>query len=93
MDLTPDAAQWIVDNGTKLIWVDYLSVQRFDDSPLTHEILLKAETIIVDGLNLSGVRSGWYDLLCLLLKLKGADGALARAVLIPTNVGAGFGQI
>lgn len=81
--LTTDAAQWIVDHRIQLVGVDYLSVQRFYDSPLTHEILLKAGVVIVEGLNLSGVRSGIYQLICLPLKLIGAEGAPARAVLIP----------
>lgn len=81
--LTSDAAQWIVDRGIPLIGVDYLSVQRFYDSPLTHEILLGAETIVIEGLNLHGVKSGQYHLTCLPLKLIGAEGSPARAVLIP----------
>ena len=81
--LTADAARWIVDRGIKLIGVDYLSVQRFGDSSLTHEILLKAEVIVIEGLNLSGVKSGKYHLTCLPLKLVGAEGSPARAILIP----------
>lgn len=79
--LTADAAQWVVDHGIRLIGVDYLSVQRFYDSPLTHEILLKAGVIIVEGLNLTNVLPGAYQLICLPLKLVGSDGAPARAVL------------
>lgn len=81
--LTSDAAQWIVDRGILLIGVDYLSVQRYYDSPLTHEILLGAETIVIEGLNLYGVKSGQYHLTCLPLKLLGAEGSPARAVLMP----------
>ena len=81
--LTADAARWVVDRGIRLIGVDYLSVQRFHDSPLTHEILLEAEVVIVEGLNLSQVPAGMYNLTCLPLKLVGADGAPARAILVP----------
>ena len=76
------AAQWVVDRGIGLIGVDYLSVQRFDDPPDTHQILLRARTVIVEGLDLSGVKAGSYRLICLPLKLVGSDGAPARAVLI-----------
>jgi arylformamidase len=62
--------------------VDYLSVQRYDDSPLTHQILLQAGVVILEGLNLINVEPGIYQLICLPLKLVGADGAPARAVLI-----------
>ncbi len=79
--LTADAAQWVVDQGIRLIGVDYLSVQRYYDGPQTHQILLGAEVIILEGLNLAQVPSGWYELLCLPLKLAGSDGAPARAIL------------
>lgn len=81
--LTPDAAQWIVDQGIRLIGIDYLSVQRFEDGPLTHQILLKAKVIILEGLSLVAVSSGTYELICLPIFLVGAEGAPARAVLRP----------
>jgi arylformamidase len=79
--LTSDAAQWLVDQGIRLIGVDYLSVHRYGDGPLIHQILLRAGIIIVEGLNLTGVAPGKYELICLPLRLDGADGAPARAVL------------
>lgn len=81
--LTADAAQWVVAQGIRLIGVDYLSVQRFRDSPETHTTLLGAEVVIVEGLNLAQVEPGTYEFICLPLKLAGADGAPARAVLRP----------
>ena len=79
--LTAEAAQWIVDRGIRLIGVDYLSVQRFHDGPETHLNLLNAEVTIVEGLNLASVLPGSYELICLPIKLKGAEGAPARALL------------
>jgi arylformamidase len=61
--------------------MDYLSVQRYGDGALIHQILLKADVIIVEGLNLTGVAPGKYELICLPLRLNDADGAPARAVL------------
>ena len=79
--LTQDAAQWVVDHNIRLIGVDYLSVQRYGDGSQTHEILLGAGVVIVEGLNLARVESGLYELICLPLKLVGSEGAPARAVL------------
>lgn len=79
--LTPDAAQWIVDQAIRLIGVDYLSVQRYGDDSTTHQILLGADTIVLEGLNLSNVQSGFYELICLPLNLLGAEAAPARAIL------------
>jgi arylformamidase len=84
--LTPDAAQWIVDRGIKLVGIDYLSIERFrEPGHRTHKILLGAGVIAVEGLNLRQAAPGDYDLYCLPLKLAGADGAPARAVLIAND--------
>lgn len=83
--LTAGAAEWVVEHDIDLVGVDYLSVQRFHDGPATHEILLSNEVIIVEGLNLTDVDDGTYDLSCLPLRIVGADGAPARAALQGLN--------
>ena len=65
----------------ELVGIDYLSIQRFHDGPEAHMVLLEAGTIILEGTNLSGVASGWYELICLPMKLKGLEGAPVRALL------------
>jgi arylformamidase len=80
--VSPDGAEWLVRHGIRLVGVDYLSVAPFSDSFPTHTILLKAGVVIVEGLQLSQVSDGAYQLYCLPLKLLGADGAPARAILI-----------
>lgn len=80
--VSADGAEWLVAHGIRLVGVDYLSVAPFGDSKPTHDILLKAGVVIVEGLDLSRMPRGFYDLYCLPLKLLGADGAPARAILI-----------
>ena len=80
--ITEDGAEWLVERGVQLVGVDYLSVAPFGDSEPTHKVLLKAGVVIVEGLNLSNVMRGFYDLYCLPLKIAGSDGAPARAILI-----------
>jgi arylformamidase len=80
--VTEDGAEWIVEHGIQLVGVDYLSVAPFDDSVPTHSILLKAGVVVVEGLDLSNVMRGFYELYCLPLKIAGSDGAPARAILI-----------
>lgn len=75
-------AQYLVERGVKLVGVDYLSVSPYKNSRPTHQILLKAGVIIVEGLDLSNVTQGRYTLYCLPLKLAGSDGAPARAILV-----------
>lgn len=80
--ITEDGAEWLVERGVQLVGVDYLSVAPYGDSVPTHTVLLKAGVVVVEGLNLSQVMRGFYDLYCLPLKIAGSDGAPARAILI-----------
>jgi arylformamidase len=80
--ITEDGAEWLVERGVQLVGVDYLSVAPFGDSEPTHKVLLKAGVVVVEGLNLSMVMRGFYDLYCLPLKIAGSDGAPARAILV-----------
>lgn len=80
--LDPEAAEILIQRGVKLVGVDYLSVAPFEDVAPTHNVLLEAGIVILEGLDLSLVSPGRYTLYCLPLKIKGADGAPARAMLV-----------
>ena len=80
--LSPDGAEYLIDRGVKLVGVDYLSVAAFNNTRMTHEILLNSGVVIVEGLNLSEVQQGRYTFYCLPLKLAESDGAPARAILV-----------
>lgn len=82
VSISADGAAYLVDRRVKLVGVDYLSAAPFDQIRPTHEILLQAGVVIVEGLDLSRVDQGRYNFYCLPLKLVGADGAPARAILI-----------
>ncbi|MDQ3754953.1 MAG: cyclase family protein [Acidobacteriota bacterium] len=82
--ITPEAARALVEAGVKLVGIDYLSIEKFKSEDFAaHKTLLGAGVVIVEGLNLSGVPAGAYELICLPLKLAGGsgDGAPARVVL------------
>src|SRR5262249_16978319 len=82
--LAPEAAQWLVNQGVKLVGIDYLSIEKFGSKDHeVHRALLEHEVIILEGLNLSAVPVGRYELICLPLRLHShlGDGAPARAVL------------
>jgi arylformamidase len=72
------AAQRLVEQGVRLVGVDYLSV----GDPQTHETLLGAGIVAIEGLDLRGIEPGPYHLACLPLRIVDSDGAPARAVLI-----------
>jgi arylformamidase len=76
--LDGEAASFLVERGVKLLGIDYLSIGDAE----AHHVLLGAGVVCIEGLDLSEVEPGAYELLCLPLKLVGSDGAPARAVLI-----------
>jgi len=80
--ITEDGAKWLVDKKIKLVGIDYLSIAPFHKAAPTHEILLRAGIIPIEGLNLSTIDPGLYFLVCLPLKIKGSDGSPARVILM-----------
>lgn len=76
-----EGAKALVDKKIKLVGVDYLSVAPFKKSRPTHEAFLKASVVLLEGIDLSDIDPGDYSLICLPLKIDGADGAPARAIL------------
>jgi len=80
--LETDAAELLVKLGVQLVGIDYLSIEKFNfEQPTTHWTLLGNNVVVVEGLDLSEVPPGDYELLCLPLKLKDGDGGPARVVL------------
>jgi len=75
-------ARFLIERGVKLVGIDYLSIAPFRNSKPTHEALLGAGLVILEGLDLSAVKPGSYQLYCLPLKLGGVEGAPARAILV-----------
>jgi arylformamidase len=80
--VTESGARHLVAHGIKVVGVDYLSIEEFraPGAP-AHRVLLGAGTIVIEGLNLADVDPGVYEMICLPLRIVGADGAPARVVL------------
>jgi len=80
--VAPDAAEYLVSLGVRLVGVDYLSIEQFHSGHhRTHKALLSRGIVIVEGLDLSAPPPAEYELYCLPILLAGVDGAPARAVL------------
>lgn len=79
--ISSKAAQWIVERKIDLIGIDYCSIQKFYDPPTTHQILLKNNVIILEGLDLRNVEIGEYYLTCLPISVIGIEGVPVRAIL------------
>jgi arylformamidase len=78
---------WAEDFAEDFVYVSqeaarYLSVGGFHkDGVETHQALLGAGIWVIEGLDLSEIEPGEYELICLPLKVEDGDGAPARAIL------------
>ena len=79
--LTEAAAHWLVKRGVSLVGIDALSIETDDSTYPVHHALLGEGVLILEGLALSHVTPGPYELLCLPLKVTAPDGAPVRAAL------------
>jgi arylformamidase len=77
VQLDGSGAEVLVERGVTLVGIDYLSIGDED----AHRVLLGAGVVPVEGLDLRAAEPGEYELLCLPMKLVGADGAPARVLL------------
>ena len=79
--LDESAAEWLLDNGFKVVGIDSQSVDA--QSRMTvHRLLLENGVLIVECLDLHVVKEGVYFFACLPLKIVGCDGSPTRAILI-----------
>jgi arylformamidase len=82
--LANDGAKFLAERRVRAVGVDYISIGGFHkDLVRTHLTILGAGIWVIEGLNLSAVEPGHYELICLPLLMPGADGAPARALLRP----------
>lgn len=82
--ITPEAARSLVAQNVQLVGLDYLSVEQMHSPDFaTHKALLSQSIVIIEGLDLSAVPAGDYELICLPLKIADGtgDGAPARTIL------------
>jgi len=76
-----DGAKALVDLGARLVGLDYLSAAAADEQVPVHRAFLDHGVILLEGIDLSDVPPGCYELICFPVKIAGSDGAPCRAVL------------
>jgi arylformamidase len=80
--VSQEAARYLAGREIQTVGVDYLSVGGYrKDGVETHRALLEAGIWVIEGLDLSEVEPGEYELICLPVKIERSDGAPARAIL------------
>ena len=75
------AARGLVARGVRLVGLDYLSVAHADEQVLVHRAFLDHGVVLLEGIDLSEIAPGRYELICFPIRLRGLDGAPCRAVL------------
>jgi arylformamidase len=82
--LTVDGARYLAERRIQTVGIDYLSIGGIEhDLAETHAALMEAGIWIIEGLDLTHAPPGRYEMICLPLRIAGAEGAPARAVLRP----------
>ncbi|MGH7768718.1 MAG: cyclase family protein [Candidatus Binatia bacterium] len=77
-----EAAEALIAKGVKLAGLDYLSVAHAGNEQVpVHRAFLDHGVALLEGIDLSAVNPGRYELICFPIKVHGADGAPCRAVL------------
>ena len=79
--LDASAAQWLVDHQFEFVGIDYHSIQKYNDPPDVHLILLREKVVILETINLMEVTAGKYEIWCLPIKIEAVDGSPARVLL------------
>ncbi len=77
-----EVAEFLSKRKIKGVGIDALSVERDQPNHETHDALLRNEIAVLEGLSLKDIKEGEYFLISLPLKIKGAEGAPCRAILI-----------
>jgi arylformamidase len=81
--VAPEAAEYLADIGIRTLGFDYLTIDPYGSLEFkAHYTLLGHDIIIIEGLNLSGITPGEYQMVALPLKLQNGNGSPARVVLI-----------
>lgn len=80
--LSPELIAWCHARGARLLGIDTPSIDPFDSKALeSHQAIAARDMAILEGVVLTGVPPGQYELIALPLKLLGADASPVRAVL------------
>lgn len=81
--LSPELIEYLSSKGVILVGIDTPSVDPANDKDLlSHNTIFKTNMAILEGIVLTDVNPGQYELLALPLPIKGGDASPVRAVLL-----------
>lgn len=79
--ITPEAASSLAKSGVILVGIDAPSIEPWEGDGRVHRILAEAGIWVLEGLELGEAEPGEYLLVCLPLKIEGAEASPARALI------------
>jgi len=81
--ITPETARFLAGSQIATFGFDFLSIEEFGggDGFGAHYALLGAGVVIIEGLDLSDVTAGEYDIVSLPMLVKGGNGSPIRVLL------------
>lgn len=80
--LSPELIDWLHARGVVLVGIDTPSVDPFESKELeAHQALARCDIANLEGVVLSDVEEGRYELIALPLKIRNGDASPVRAVL------------
>jgi len=86
--ITPEAASYLTEQKVQLIGTDYLSVESFTNFKKnqfpSHNILLKSNIVIIEGLNTNPIQDGLYEMVALPINIE-AEASPARVIVRPLS--------
>jgi len=81
--LSEEAAKKVNECKAALVGIDYISIEKYGVEQFhSHLEVLGQDVIVLEAINLVNIPEGKYTLMCLPLKLSGADASPVRAVLM-----------
>lgn len=81
ISFSDEGAEYLANKKVKLIGIDYLSVGGMHNGATVHNHLLGAGIWIIEGLYLHEITAGDYEINCMPVKIKDADGSPCRAIM------------
>jgi arylformamidase len=84
--ISSEAAHYLAEIGISVIGIDYISIGTFssvENVVETHTAFLSKDIWVIEGINLSGVTPGNYEIICLPIRLEQGDAGIARAIIRP----------
>jgi arylformamidase len=79
--LEPEGAAYLVEQGCKLVGIDYYSICPYADLETTHKTLLCNDVAILESVVLAEVEPGPIEIIALPLKIAGGDACPARVLI------------